>query len=164
MMGETWKRHARLKFDVKSIFMHHNGIQIALLSEIGNMFAKLSNAKQIFEYIIADLNLKHIQVKANEPYVALVDTTCWKVLTCGLIGNLCDKGAIVIQQLTLQHVETGDSILCFNAHMPSTISTPTRKRTCVLKMCHIATESTRSGIPQSTAAMPWVIAGDLNTD
>ena len=50
-----------------------------------------TTAEGIFEDIIADLGLTHIQVKANAPYVALIDTTCWRVIKCELIGNLCDK-------------------------------------------------------------------------
>ena len=168
--AEKGEKRQKLMSDVEKIFKNEHGIQIALISEMGNMLDKLSHssggshptAEGIFEGIIADLNLKHIQVKANTPYVALLDTTYWRAKTCELIGNLCDKKDLVIQQLILEHVETNASILCFNAHMPTSLATAHRKKTCVLKMCTIATEDNSSGVTQPTASMPWLIAGDLN--
>ena len=87
----------KLRSDVENIFDHPQRIQIALFSDVGNMFAKLSDrsggphptAEEIFTYIITDLRLAHIQVNANEPYVALIDTRSWQVTQCELIGDLC---------------------------------------------------------------------------
>ena len=81
--AKTGGKRLQLKSDVQKIFKNQHGIQIALISEMGNMIDKLSDssgdshptAKGIFEGIIADLDLPHIQVRANEPYVALIDTT-----------------------------------------------------------------------------------------
>ena len=92
-------KRLKLNSDVQKIFKNQHGIQIALISEMGSMLNKLSHssggshltAQEIFEDIIAELNLTHIQVNANAPYVALIDTTCWRVTNCELIGNLCDK-------------------------------------------------------------------------
>ena len=97
--AEVGGKLLKLKTDVQRIFENQHGIQIALFSDVGNMLDKLSHssggshptAEEIFEGIITDLGLTHIQVKANAPYVALIDTTCWRVRTCELIDNVCDK-------------------------------------------------------------------------
>ena len=77
--GRNWAKPGgkllKLKTDVDNIFKNQLGIQIALLSEMGNMVDKLKNSQQIFEGIITDLGLEHIEVKAHAPYVALIDTT-----------------------------------------------------------------------------------------
>ena len=136
--GQGWAKpggkQLKLKSDVEKIFKNRHGIHIALFSEVGNMLVRLSHstgdshptAQEMFEGIVADLNLTHIQVKANEPYVALIDTTWWRAITCKLIGNLCDKPEPAIQQLILEHVETRASMLCFTAHMPTSIATTKR--------------------------------------
>ena len=166
----------KLRSDVENIFDHPQRIQIALFSDVGNMFVKLSDrsggphptAEEIFTYIITDLRLAHIQVNANEPYVALIDTRSWQVTQCELIGDLCGKKNIVVQHLILEHLETGASMRCFNAYLPTSMAKESEQRTnrrkaCILKMCSLATEHVGTGTPQRTASMPWIIAGDLNT-
>ena len=56
-----------------------------------NSGGKHPTAARIFEDIIAELGLRHIQVKTHPPYVALLDTTYWHVIDCQLIDNLCGK-------------------------------------------------------------------------
>ena len=95
--GKAWAtpegKREKLRSDAKEIFAHGQGIHIALFSEVGNMFDKLSDAtaENIFNDIIAELNMPYIEVKANAPYVALINTDWWQVSECKLIGNLCTK-------------------------------------------------------------------------
>ena len=153
----------KLKSDIEKIFRNQHGIQTALLCEIGRMWDKLSSggshptAQEIFEGIIAELGLTHIQVNADEPYVALIDTRCWSVRYCLLIGDLCDKKEVVVQHLILEHVETGAPFRCFNGHMPTSLTTPKRRENSVLRLCKLATKDLRSGVPQPTASMPWLL-------
>ena len=101
---------------------------------------------------------------ANEPYVAPIDSTKWRVNECVLMDKICTKPEIAVQHLIVEHVETKFLMRCFNAHMPTGAATAQRKETCVLKTCTVATEVVGSGVAQPTASMPWVIAGDLNID
>ena len=95
VQGQGWAKSGgkrlRLKSDIEKIFTNQHGIQIALISEFGNMVDRLSTAEAIFLGIITELGLTNIQVFANAPYVALIDTMCWRVILCELIGNLCEK-------------------------------------------------------------------------
>ena len=172
--GQGWAKpggkQLKLKSDVENIFKNRHGIHIALFSAVGNMLVRLSHstgdshptAQEMFEGILADLNLTHIQVKAHEPYVALIDTTWWRPITCKLIGNLGDIRDLVVPQLILQHLDTKASMLCFNAHIPTSMETPTTTRTCIIKMCSLATEDNSSLVLQPTASMPWLTTADLN--
>ena len=100
--SKGWAKSAKLqklKADVRMIFEHQHGIQITCISEMGNTVGRLSHnsggphptAQGIFEGIITDLGLTHIQVCAHAPYVALIDTLSWHVITCKLVDNLCGK-------------------------------------------------------------------------
>ena len=74
----------KLKADIQKIFVHQKVIQIGLFSQMGNMVHRLSHSsggshptlEDIFQGIITELSLTHIQVWANAPYVALIDRTC----------------------------------------------------------------------------------------
>ena len=57
----------KLLSDVKSIFNHGKGIQIALISEMGNMFEKLSNpiVEEIFKGIIENLKMPKYSSKSK---------------------------------------------------------------------------------------------------
>ena len=179
--ANNWHRKfQKLQNDVASVFSHETGIQIMLLSEFGNMFASADkifssgvtqptgntlttvyNTREVFENLLADVDMTHIHVYAAAPYVALIDSHCWRVREHEVINKLCSKQEIIIQHLILEHVDTSGTLRCFNAHMPTSAATPKRKEDCVTKMCYMATGT---GVQQPSAIMPWIIAGDLNVD
>ena len=78
--GKAWATRGgklgKLLSDVQRIFNHGQRIQIALISEMGNMFEKLPDPiiEHIFNGIIKNLKMPNIQVNANAPYVELIDT------------------------------------------------------------------------------------------
>ena len=108
--------------------------------------------------------MTHIYVKANPPYVALIDGGFWRTKVCEAMRQICSKPELFVQHLVVQRVESGACLRCFNAHMPTSFATPERKRSCVVKMCEVATPFFGSGVAQPTAIMPWVIGGDCNVD
>ena len=157
-------KYDMLKNDVENAFTHDTGIQILLISEFGHMFNKISNAAEIFTTMLAELDLTHIHFEAMAPYVALIDKTSWQVKNRKCMTKLCDHPCFFVQHLVVQHVDTGELLRIFNAHMPKVIATSKRKETCVQKMCETATATFGNGVSQPTAAIPWVIVGDLNVD
>ena len=176
--GKNWtNKYTRLREDVKSAFTHKVGIQVLLLSEFGNMFESIDRVlssgvaqptgrrvhctRELFEDLLAYIELPHIRVLADPPYVALIDSQCWLVKHHEVLQNLCTKQDIKVQHLILEHANTSETFRCFNAHMPSSFGTPKRKEDCVKRMCYIATDS---AVEQRTACMPWIIAEDLNVD
>ena len=170
-------KYRKLQNDVRSAFTHAAGIEVLLLSEFGNMFKSIDailssgfkqptghwvySTEELFEDLLADIDLKHICVYANAPYVALIDSECWQVRHREVLEKLCTKEDIIVQHLILEHVDTKERCRCFNAHLPSTVATLRRKEDCSKKLCDIATSS---AVPQRTACMPWILAGDLNVD
>ena len=153
-----------LKNDVEKTFTHDAGIQILLISEFGHMFHKMSNAEAIFTTLLAELDLTHVHLEVMPPYVALIDKTAWQVTKSELMTKLCDHHGICVQHLVLQHVDSCALLRIFNAHIPTSVATRSRKETCVLKMCDTATTTFGSGVAQPTGVIPWVIVGDLNVD
>ena len=165
IMGSHWApKYELLRDDIKSIFAHEVGVQALLLSEFGNMLhpMKTSSTNEVFQELLNDLELPHIEIKAAPPYVALIDTNCWRVSKHQLLHNMCSKAELKIQHLILEHVDSLETLRCFNAHIPTKFGTPQRKEDCVKNMCEIASPST--GVTQPGAVMPWLICGDLNID
>ena len=170
-------KYRKLQNDVRSAFTHAAGIEVLLLSEFGNMFKSIDailssgfkqptghwvySTEELFEDLLADIDIKHICVYANAPYVALIDSECWQVRHREVLEKLCTKEDIIVQHLILEHVDTKERCRCFNAHLPSTVATLRRKEDCSKKLCDIATSS---AVPQCTVCMPWILAGDLNVD
>ena len=176
--GRNWtQKYKRIRDDVESVFTNKAGIQVLLISEFGNMFddidgvlssgvaqptgRKVRSTRELFEDLLASIKLPHIRVVADPPYVALIDSECWRVEHHEVLKNLCTKHDIKVQHLILKHVNTLETFRCFNAHMPSTYATLKRKEDCVKTMCQVATDS---AVGQRTACMPWILAGDLNVD
>ena len=176
--GKNWtNKYRKLREDVKSAFTHEAGIQVLLLSEFGNMFESIDKVlakgvtqptrsrvhctQELFEDLLADIDLSHIHVLADPPYVALIDSQCWLLQHREVLQKLCTNHDIKVQHLILAHVNTSETFRCFNAHIPTSFGTATRKRDCVKQMCDIATDS---AVGQRTACMPWIVAGDLNVD
>ena len=119
VLGNKWpNKYKRLQDDIESAFTHEAGIQILLLSEFGSMFTsidtildsgveqptgrKIYNTKQLFEDLLGDINLPDILVVANAPYVALINSECWKVKRHEVLLDLCSKKDIKVQHLILQ--------------------------------------------------------------
>ncbi len=190
-------RYDRLKGDIRKIFSSDHAIQILLLSEFGNMLeniddaickarmpiqklscdgvlqpvVELTNTKELFEQLLAELDLQHIKVEANPPYVALINSLFWKTEKCEAVDKICTQQGLKVQHLILRHVHTNMFLKCFNAHMPTSCATSERKRTCVLRMCIMATEAPAAAItscgigsPQPPTHMAWILGGDLNVD
>jgi hypothetical protein len=196
-------KHRKLINDIKNIFTHEECIEILFLSEFGQMgdcidvdllkahsealyqgMAKYGrtlpdirypNTKELFEAILMELNLPHIYVEANPPYVALIDSRAWHTIECSTKKNLCDDRKACVQHIVLQHNVSNACIRCFNAHIPTSVATAQQvpKKTKIIKsMCAAAATPrpkaswgvTRSGVPQPTAPMPWIIGGDCNVD
>ena len=91
VVGKHWpKKYKKLRDDVESAFIHETGIQVLLLSEFGNMFHPIDLdlscgvtqptgdtvycTRELFENLLADIDLPHIHFIANAPYVVLFDT------------------------------------------------------------------------------------------
>ena len=95
--GKHWtQKYKKLRNDVESAFTNTEaGIQVLLISEFGNMFdsidrilacgvtqptgRKVKCTRELFEDSLANINLPHIHVVADPPYVALIDSECWRV-------------------------------------------------------------------------------------
>ena len=114
---------------------------------------KVKCTRELFEDLLADLHLSHIRVAADPPYVALIDTQCWKIQQHQVLQNLCTMGDIKVVHLILEHVDTGEAFRCFNAHIPTRFGTKQRKESCVKKMCNIATDS---AVQQRAVCMPLI--------
>ena len=98
--GKKWTaKYTKLQNDIKSAFTNTEaGIQVLLISEFGNMFdsidrilacgvtqptgRKVKCTRELFEDSLANINLPHIHVVADPPYVALIDSECWRVKHC----------------------------------------------------------------------------------
>ena len=170
------QKYRKLRNDVKSAVTHETGIQILLLSEFGNMFNPIDSelacgvtqttgetiycTRKLFENLLADIDLPHIHVIANAPYVALIDTQCWRARRSEVLSRLCSNQSIRVQHVILEHVDTSKPLRCFNCHIPTKFGTMQRKQDCVKKMCDMATDT---GVQQPSACMPWIIAEDLNS-
>ena len=114
------------------------------------------------------------------PYVALIDKTAWRVTQAERLKDLCSYGALSAQHLVVQDVDSSAFLRIFNVHIPTRVATPCRKETVARTLCDIATGTHHSGVAQPiathgsgvapptvaqpTAAIPWVIVGDLNVD
>ena len=94
--GQNWTHeYNKLRNDVKSAFTHEAGIQVLLICEFGNMLVSIDRTlcsgvtqptgrttkctRELFEDLLADINMQHISVVADPPYVALIDSQCWLV-------------------------------------------------------------------------------------
>ena len=94
--GGHKQKYKKLRNDVESAFTNTEaGIQVLLISEFGNMFdsidrilacgvtqptgRKVKCTRELFEDSLANINLPHIHVVADPPYVALIDSECWRV-------------------------------------------------------------------------------------
>ena len=94
--GRKWtEKYAKLRNDVQSVFTNQCQIQVLLISEFGNMFESIDRklscgvtqptgrkvycTRELFEDLLANINLPHIHVVADPPYVALIDSECWRV-------------------------------------------------------------------------------------
>ena len=97
--GTKWtNKYKRLRDDIESAFLADMGIQVLLLCESGNMFESIDQktlysgvtqptgrrvycTQELFEDLLDSINLQHILVLADPPYVALIDSQCWVVKT-----------------------------------------------------------------------------------
>ena len=178
LRGRNWDRkYRKLQDDVKSAFFHEKGIQVLLLCEFGEMGSPIEamffggvqqptgvtvySTQEFFENLLTSIHLTHIHVVAHAPYVALIDSQCWRVQHEEVLQNICTCTKIIVQHLILEHVNTSQTLRCFNAHIPIKWGTTQRTQQCVLQMCSLATGI---GVEQPNATMPWIIAGDLNVD
>ena len=124
--AKGWKnKYMKLQDDVKSAFTHEAGIQVLLICEFGNMLVSIDSAlcsgvtqptgrtikctRELFEDLLADINMQNISVVADPPYVALIDSDCWEVKHRGVLVNLCTKRDIKVQHLILQHANTSET-------------------------------------------------------
>ena len=188
--GKNWIRHKRkyykLRDDIKSTFAHEKSIEILLLCEFGFMNSSIDvelshgveqpmgdtwcnvySTYELFKKMLMDIEMTHIEVIAHPPYVALYDTTSWRVRIAEKKDKLCNtKPNLFIQHLIFQHQETDVTMRCINAHIPTSIIKAEQKglkREFVQNLCKIATGS-GTGVQQPSTVMPWLIAGDLNVD
>ena len=179
------QKYMKIRDDVKSAFNHDTGIQVLLISEFGNVFNSIDEilpysgvpltrprptrdgtysatvycTRELFENLLADIDLPHIHVVADAPYVALIDSQCWRVKLREVLDSVCTNKDVKVQHLILEHVDTSEPLRCFNVYIPSTVGTKKRKEDCVKTLCYIAIGT---GVQQPTVCMPWIIAGDLN--
>ena len=121
-------------------------------------------AAGILQSILDDLGLQDMHVVANEPCVALIDSTRWRVRSCELMDDICTKRNIVVPHLIVEHTEAKASLRCCNAHMTSNTAATQRKQDSIREMCRVAAENITNGIVQHVASMSCIIAGDLNID
>ena len=130
--GKNWtQKYKRIRADVEAAFTNEAGIQVLLISEFGNMFDdidrhlrsgvaqptgnKVHSTCELFEDLLKSIKLSHIHVVADPPYVALIDSECWRVKHHEVLQNLCTKHDIKVQHFILEHVNTSETFRCFNA-------------------------------------------------
>ena len=158
-------KYKKLWTDIKKTFTSEHSITIMLMCEFGYMLNPLSDPEitKVFEMILRELQLQHIKVFANAPYVALIDTSVWSVGECETHPLPCRCEGIRAQHLIVKDLETHLTAQLWNAHIPTSAgNTPGQRFTCKQQCVrYMATECHRyrdhHGIPT-----PWVIAGDLN--
>jgi len=176
VLSQTTKWHGevkRLEDDIQAAFNSEHGLEVLLLSEFGNMYDAIDvvfrtlrksgggfpparDAQEFFEHLLQRVDLGHITVHANVPYVSLVDGQTWYVASCDTLYKVCTHRQNFAQHLLLRHVdETNFLLRLFNAHVPRPHGTQKRKEDTVKKMCRLALEG-RSEDPS------WVIGGDSN--
>ena len=106
-------KYRKLQNDVKSAFTHATGIQVLLLSEFGNMVTSIDRqlacgvkqptgvtvfcTREFFENLLASIGLPHINVVADAPYVALIDSLCWRVRHNEVLRKLCSSESVKVQ-------------------------------------------------------------------
>lgn len=176
------EKYNKLEADIGKTFNSTEGINIMLLSEFGNMYknidacfqerkSEITSTKDLFKKILRDLDLEHIKVFANAPYIALIDSRVWSVNTCELVYRMCSNPNICAQHLIVQHVDTHHlplaarqcrTLRLWNSHIPSTGSTTARKEECVRHMLGTCVTSPHGS--GGNTPMPWAILGDLNVD
>ena len=158
-------KYKKLWTDIKKTFTSEHSITIMLMCEFGYMLTPLSNPEitKVFEMILRELQLQHIKVFANAPYVALIDTSVWSVVECETHPLPCGCEGIRAQHLIVKDLETHLTAQLWNSHIPNSAGKTSNQRFTCKQQCvrYMATECHRyrdhHGIPT-----PWVIAGDLN--
>jgi len=122
--------------------------------------AVCENSREFLSTLLESLEMPHIHVYAHPPYIALVDTEQWDVLKAERSVNFCDKAGHFGQHLILEHKAcSGLKMRVLNLHMPSSLSTPTRK-TNALTRCGIMCTEAGPGAPERISR--WLIGGDFN--
>ena len=173
VIGRKWYRKAHLILrDMLAIFESSHGVQVALLSEFGNMYACIddqweSDTKSFFEGIVREMHNDDLSVFALPPYVALVDSSVWEVKLCEKVFELCDIKGNFAMHLLLLHKASGVVLRLLNCHVPSSNGSNKRKADTVHRLGKLCTTKweAHGSIWKHTGYTPhWVIAGDLNLD
>ena len=170
VIGRNWYRKADLILrDMLAIFESSHGVQVALLSEFGNMYACIddqweSDTKSFFEGIVREMHNDDLSVFALPPYVALVDSSVWEVKLCEKVFELCDIKGNFAMHLLLLHKASGVVLRLLNCFIPCLKSTERRKRETVHRLCQLCTTKldAHERIWKYRYTPHWVIAGDLN--
>ena len=159
------RKYKKLRTDIKTTFTSEHSITIMLMCEFGNMFSPLSNleTKEVFEMILRELDLQHIQVFANAPYVALIDTSVWLVVKREMHQVPCRCDGLRAQQLIVKDVKTDLTAQLWNSHIPTSVANKPNQRFECKKQCveYMATKC-RGYRDHQGRPTPWLIAGDLN--
>ena len=147
-------KHEKLINDIDAAFRHSSySIQMLLISEFGGMSKPVEDEGfvtiEYFNEILEQLSLNHVILEVHGPYVALIDSRVWRIVTSEVLGAMCSNPKLIVQHLVLEYVDDiarGDDahppasnaellrLRVFNAHMPTSLSTNKRKLDC-LKKC-----------------------------
>ena len=113
--------------------------------------------------ILRELDLQHIQVFANAPYVALIDTSVWLVVKREMHQVPCRCDGLRAQQLIVKDVKTDLTAQLWNSHIPTSVANKPNQRFECKKQCveYMATKC-RGYRDHQGRPTPWLIAGDLN--
>ena len=152
--GKNWYKYNTGKADLilgdmLAIFESSHGVQVALLSEFGNMYDCIddewqnagypSDTQSFFEGIVKKMHNDDIRVFALPPYVALVDSSVWDVKLCEKVFELCDIKGNFAMHLLLFHKASGVVLRLLNCHIPSSTGTEKRKQDTVHRSCKLCT-------------------------
>ena len=137
ILGRNWRKpdsetQQQLREDIAYIFRANFGIQCVLLSEFGQMSPSIDvelradtgdvlqpSTQEYFEQLVRDINLPNVTVHAMAPYVALIDSTVWKVNKCVPLHDLCIEKKNFAMKLLLQHRKNGAEVGVYNCHIPT---------------------------------------------
>ena len=167
-------KHENLIKDIDAAFGHSSySIQMLLISEFGGMSKPVENQGfatiEYFNEILQQLSLNHVILEVHGPYVALIDSRVWRIVSSEALGDMCSNAELIVQHLVLEYVDdiargggahppaSNAELLrlrVFNAHMPTSLATKKRKRDCLKHMCVLSAKRDQS--------IPWMIGGDMN--